>query len=150
MPVRPRHDIEHALDVLDRHVLVKEVAHRVHEDRLRLPPPKGQLQHVRLEGEREPVPIIRLPHRLQPLGHPLGVAVLAPGTDLVTPRHRVPGRLRPLDFRSVSHGQPSCGSSPLLRLRSNNDFLPREAGRPVDSQIAKALLDLGLLVLVER
>jgi hypothetical protein len=34
------HHVEHALDVFERDVLVKQVAHRVDEDGLRLSPPQ--------------------------------------------------------------------------------------------------------------
>jgi hypothetical protein len=36
VPARPGHDVEHAADVLVRHIGVEQVAHRVDEDPLRL------------------------------------------------------------------------------------------------------------------
>ena len=70
---------------VERHVLVEQVAHRVDEDRLRLLPLERQVEHLRLERELEAVRVVRLPHRLQALGHPLGVAVLAAGLILLHP-----------------------------------------------------------------
>ena len=107
VPVRAPHHVEHALDVRERHILVEQVAHRVHEDRLRLLPLERQLQHLRLQRELEAVPVVRLPHRLQPLRHALGVAVLAARADLVAARDRVPRRLGPLDAGAVRHQRTS-------------------------------------------
>ncbi len=82
VPVRAVHDVEDALDVLERHVLVEEVAHRVDEDCLRLLPSQRELEHVRLQRQLEAVAVVRLTHRLQSLRHALGVAVLAAGANL--------------------------------------------------------------------
>jgi hypothetical protein len=57
--MRATHHVEHALDVRIRDADVKEVAHRVHEDRLRLLPRERELEHLRLEREREAVPTFR-------------------------------------------------------------------------------------------
>ena len=69
-------------------------------------PSQRQLEHLRLQREVEPVPVVRLPHRLQALRHPLGVAVLAARADLRAARHRVPRRLGPLDRGPLRH-QPT-------------------------------------------
>lgn len=103
VPVRAAHDVEDALDVLDRHIFVEEIAHRVDEDRLRLFPLQRKVEHLRLKRERKAVPIVRLPHRLQPLRHALRIAVLAPRADFRATRDRVPSGLRPFDARSLGH-----------------------------------------------
>ncbi len=43
----------------------------------------------------ETIAIIRLAHSLEPLRHPLGVAIEATGTNLSATRNRIPRRLRP-------------------------------------------------------
>ncbi|HLH78257.1 MAG TPA: three-Cys-motif partner protein TcmP [Candidatus Binataceae bacterium] len=48
MPMRPMHHFEDAKDVIYRHVPVKEVAHRIDEDGLRLSPSQRCVQHLRL------------------------------------------------------------------------------------------------------
>jgi len=48
MPVRFRHDIEGSADVLVRHRLVKQIAHRVDEDLPRLPPAKRKIKLIRM------------------------------------------------------------------------------------------------------
>jgi hypothetical protein len=57
------HYLEGAPDKLQRYVLVKQVAHRVHENALRLLPSQRDFQHVRMQRQRESVAVIRLPHR---------------------------------------------------------------------------------------
>src|SRR5262249_23750787 len=108
------------LDKLKRHLFVKEIAHRVDEDRLRLPPMQGQLQHLWLEGQLEAVLVVCLPHRLEPLCHPFCVTVLAPWTDLGAASNRVPGGLCPLDARSERHQNSFL--SKWLAMRSAMSF----------------------------
>ena len=98
-------------ELRQRHVVVEQIAHRVHEDRLRRAPPKRELQYLRLQGEVEPVLVVRLPRRLQPLRPPLGAAVLAARADLRAARHRIPRRLGPLDRGPLRH---QAGTPPNL------------------------------------
>ena len=49
VPLRRRHDVEDALDELERHDLVEEVAHRVDEDHPRASPPQRLLETARRE-----------------------------------------------------------------------------------------------------
>ena len=67
MPMGMPHDVENLLYVLERHIFVEQVAHRVHENSLRLFPPQRQLEHVRLQRQPEPVAIVPLAHRLRRL-----------------------------------------------------------------------------------
>ena len=103
VPVRPGHDIEHALDVGERHAVVEQIAHRVDEHGLRLLPPEWQLQHVRLQCRQETAGVVGLAHGLQSRGHALGVAVLAARTDLGAARHGVPRGFGPFDGRLGRH-----------------------------------------------
>ena len=79
------HDRECLLDELDRHIAVEQVAHRVDEDDLGLFPTQRRFQGVLMQGEREAVSIVGLPHGLESPRHAFGVAVLAPGLILVQP-----------------------------------------------------------------
>ncbi len=66
--------------------------------------------------------LVRMPRDPPPtLGERLGVAVRATRRDLVATRHRVPGRLRPLDCAVVGQGGYSLGfvgPSPATAIRS--------------------------------
>ena len=97
MPMRLRHDRKNLADVFDGNVLVKEIAHRVDEDSLRLLPSQRKLEHVWLKGHLKAVNVVGLAHGLQPLGHPLGVTVLTARADFGTAGYGVPGRFGPFD-----------------------------------------------------
>src|SRR5256885_14351004 len=103
MPTRAAHDLEDLLYVSERNVLMKQVAHGVHEDRLRLLPPKWKLKHVWLQREFEAIPIVRLAHRLETFGHAFGIAMLAARANLGATGDRVPGRFCPLDAGALCH-----------------------------------------------
>jgi hypothetical protein len=76
---------------------VRSFAHGVDEDPLRRLPVQGQLQHVRLDRQLEPVAVVRLAHRLEAVRHFLCVAVLATGADLRAAGYRVPRRVGPFE-----------------------------------------------------
>ena len=97
------HYIENPLNVFDRNVLVKQVAHRIYEDRLRFFPSKGQSQHMRLERKFETISIILLTHCLQPFRHSLRIAVLTAGADLGTASDGVPRGIGPLYCGFIGH-----------------------------------------------
>lgn len=91
------HHLAHLLYEPGGYIVVKHVAHRVNEDAPRCLPGGRTFQHIFMEGQLESIRIARLAHRLKSLGHPLGIAEVAARTVLGTARHRVPGKLRPLD-----------------------------------------------------
>ena len=78
---------------------MKKVGHRVYENQPGLDPPKGILESCIMHGDFEPTAIFGGTHGTQPMGHPLGVAVLAAITGLRATRYRVPARLRHLRAR---------------------------------------------------
>ncbi len=82
---------------------MEQVTHRVHEDLPWLFPQTRQINQVFLQGDPETIPIPTLPHRLQPLGHPLGVAVLTAGTYLGAAGDGVPGGLGPFNTCDLCH-----------------------------------------------
>ena len=65
VPMRLLHHGEDTLNEIDWHILMKEIAHGIDEDRLRLLPAQWQLEHVRLKREREDIVDVAL--RRQPL-----------------------------------------------------------------------------------
>ena len=58
------HDLEYLFYKRYRHILMEKVAHGVDEDHLVLFPAHGRTQHVRLEGDLEPMGIIGVTHGL--------------------------------------------------------------------------------------
>jgi hypothetical protein len=112
------HHVEHALDEVQRDVLVKEVAHGVDEDHPRQPPAQWVTDGIVVEKDRvvpsaltvDDLQIVRRPpgvvavvalrlrDRRQPLCHSLGIAVLAPGRHLVAARGGVPCLVGPFDL----------------------------------------------------
>jgi hypothetical protein len=67
------HDSEYLADERLRHICVKQVTHRVHEDSAGRPPTSGQIQGLRPKREFETIRV-----RLwKALGHAPGVAVVA-------------------------------------------------------------------------
>lgn len=138
MPVRPLHDAEHLLDVAGGHILVEEIAHGVHEDRPGLPPTKRQIKHLGLQGQLEPVCVVRLAHGLKALSHGFRIAMQAARADLGATCDRIPGSLSPLDRRMIRHGYPffriwpailTAKSAPLgfpTAKKSRNNGWPRE------------------------
>jgi hypothetical protein len=56
-----------------------------------------------MDSYLESISVVGLAHSLQPLGHPLGITVLAPITQLGASRYRVPRRLSPFNCGSDRH-----------------------------------------------
>ena len=77
---------------------------------------------VRLKAGR----VAGLAHRLQPVGHPLGIAVLAAGADLGAAGDRVPGHVGPLNGCLVATVPPSTNSTERT-FSSGNVSLVRRA-----------------------
>ena len=124
-------------DELVRDVLVEQVAHRVHEDHPRPAPAQRLLEPLGPQPQVEALLVGVARHAAPALGERLGVAVRAAGRDLRAARHRVPGRLGPLDRAPVSHiatvlrhvlGTPSSPSSP----RHRGGLVSRGAGADDD------------------
>ena len=86
VPVRRPHHLDDGFDVIVRHVLMEEVAHRVDEDHLRCRPAErlGELLGHEAQVESLLVRVVR--DAPESLGERLGVAMLQPGLILVQPR----------------------------------------------------------------
>src|SRR5947209_3784220 len=74
---RIRHHVEHALDEVEWHVFMEQIAHRVHEDQTPGPPPLRDAQRIVVDREAEPGPacpriavylVLRLAHVLETAG----------------------------------------------------------------------------------
>jgi hypothetical protein len=65
VPVSPLHCLEDLNDKVVGDGLVEEITHAVDEDPFWLPPSKGQIKLVFVEGYLEATPIARIPHRLK-------------------------------------------------------------------------------------
>src|SRR5262245_35941696 len=103
MPTRRLHCVEHARNEFLRYVVMEEVAHGIDEDHARLAPVQRLLQA--LGPHRQVKAVLKGMAMCAPetFGKSLCVAVVAAGTDLRAPRHRVPRRIGPLDCRSIGH-----------------------------------------------
>jgi hypothetical protein len=60
VPVGEPHDAPEGGDEVVGDALVEQVAHRVHEDALRLLPQQRLFEHLRLKGQPKAVPVVRL------------------------------------------------------------------------------------------
>lgn len=103
MPVRRQHHAADLLDVVVRHLVVEEVAHRIHENLLGRRPPDGVAQffghQAQIETELEGMSF----HATESLGQGLGVAMLTPWADFSAAPDWVPSGICPLDFRVEAH-----------------------------------------------
>src|SRR5215212_4849569 len=101
VPRTLRHYPEDLLQKVEWHLLVEQVAHRVHEHPARLAPPPRLFQAFRVEGKIEAVGEVLA----EALGDGFGVAVLAAGAHFVAADCRIPGLVCPL-YRGASarHG----------------------------------------------
>src|SRR5690606_8252522 len=103
VPACLAHHLADARNVGDRHALVKEIAHRVHENLPRRAPPQWLIELLWYQAQVEPLLERVAGNAAKPLGECLGITVLAAGADLRTPADRVPGGVRPLDPGAVAH-----------------------------------------------
>lgn len=69
------HRSEDAADEAEGDLLMEEVTHRVHEDKSWAAPFERSLDQMRMERNVESVSVVRIPHGLEPVCHPLGIAV---------------------------------------------------------------------------
>ena len=99
----PVHDPEDRLDEFVGNGFVEQVAHGVHENKPGRPPREGLFQNRLVDGDLEAISVFFKAHGLEPSCHSLGVTMLAPGTDLATTRHRVPGDVGPFYARISRH-----------------------------------------------
>ena len=95
--VREIHDAENVVNVFRWNPVVKEIAHRVDEDPLRLLPAKRLLQFFGDEAEVEALLKWMSLYSAEAFRKSFGVAVLATGADLRAAANRIPGRVGPLD-----------------------------------------------------
>src|ERR1019366_7990531 len=107
MPVCPPHNFEDLLNITNGNIRVKEVTHAIDKHAAGNVPAKRVFKHVRLQCEVESIPVIFLPHRMQPVGKTFGITVLAARTDLGAAGYRIPGRVGPFDMGTVRH-QNTC------------------------------------------
>lgn len=103
VPVGLLHCIEDLIDEYERHLLVKQVAHRVDENHPRAEPlerllqPLGPQRQIEPSGERMPW------HAAEAFREARSIAVVATARDLRAPGYRIPRRVRPLYRALVRH-----------------------------------------------
>lgn len=97
MPGRGFHRIEHAPNEFAWNLLVKQIAHRIHENHARGTPAERLLQTLGSKCEVK-AGFERMSGRpAKTLGKTFSVAMIATGTDLGAPGDRVPSCVGPLD-----------------------------------------------------
>jgi hypothetical protein len=115
------HDFEHSTNKVERDARVKQIAHRVHEYKSRLPPLIGKLEAIRVKSNSEARTacpgvtvqlVLGVPHSLQALGERQGIAVVTAGRDTIAARRWVPGCFRPLNRTPIRHALTIAGISP--------------------------------------
>jgi hypothetical protein len=97
VPIGPLHGVKDARDKFVRDFLVKEIAHGIHEDHSRLPPPERLLQPLGPQGQIKSGLKGMARRATKALRKSLGVTVVAPGADLGAAGYRIPRRIGPLD-----------------------------------------------------
>lgn len=97
MPVSLVHRIKHPLNEVCRHLLVKQIAHRVDKHSLGFLPGHRNDQRLGMKRDIKTMGIVLLTHCLEPMGKSFSVAMLATSTDLGASRNGVPSGLRPFD-----------------------------------------------------
>jgi len=103
VPVGSVHDVKDFVNVIRRHLLMEQIAHRVDEDNLRLFPFERRFEGLSLNGELETVLVVGLAHGFEARCHALGIAVLASRADLCAAGDGIPGGLGPFDGGFSGH-----------------------------------------------
>jgi hypothetical protein len=96
--ISPFDRVEYGLDVIIGHVLVKKVAHGIHEDHAGRRPSQRSFEKIRLQCGAKLVPIAMLAHRVKSASHAFRIAEFAPGADLRAARNRIPSGVSPLNL----------------------------------------------------
>src|SRR6185503_15588317 len=105
VPVSKNHHLRDLYEVVIRHITMKHVGHRIHENHLGFPPTKRFEQLVWNDSEIEPVLVRMSLHPPKALSKGLRIAVLASGADFRTATDRVPCGISPFDIGVFAHGQ---------------------------------------------
>ena len=82
---------------------MEQIGHGIDEYYTRLLPANRLAQGFWVDRNRKSAFVFFGPHRLQPLRHPFGIAMLAAMADLRATGHRIPRSLSPFDFGACGH-----------------------------------------------
>jgi hypothetical protein len=115
VPVRTLHCAEHAIDEPAVDVLVEQVAHRVDKNHPGLLPLQGLFEPGRPKLQVKALLVGMAWHAAPALGEPLGIAIVAAGTDPGASSNRIPRRIGPFDRGALRHI-----SAPLYLLLNLN------------------------------
>jgi len=96
---------------------MEQIAHAVDEYASWLPPVQRVFQHVGLQRDLETISVIGLPHGLEAMCQPFGIAELAAGANLGAAGNRVPCCVSPFD---VGNCWPFASETLLLAMFSKN------------------------------
>src|SRR5262249_11892671 len=99
-----------------RHPLVEEVAHRVDENTLGLPPLQRKPEPAWPQPKVEAVLVRMTWHAAKTLCKRECVTMLAPGAHLRATSHGIPRRVGPFDLRVVAHAWGSSDSRNVTRV----------------------------------
>jgi hypothetical protein len=103
VPRRLLHRVKHRVDERRRHLFVKEVAHRIHENAPRLLPPQRLLQALRSKCQIEAIFEWMTFDATEPFGKPFSVTEITAGSDFGTAGHGVPSGICPFYLCRISH-----------------------------------------------
>lgn len=103
MPVGLQHHGSDRCNIGVRNALVKQIAHGIHEDHARRSPAQGFIQLLGDEPKVEPLLERMTGDAAKAFCERFGVTVGTSGANLRAASNGIPGRIRPLDLRVVTH-----------------------------------------------
>ena len=103
MPICLLHDTEDLVYELPWDLLVKKIAHGIHEDPARSTPPQRLAQTAITELKVKPSFVRMTDNTPESFGKALSIAIVATARDLGATRNRVPSRVSPFDCRVLGH-----------------------------------------------
>src|SRR5436190_14486590 len=117
MPVRLLHHVENTVHVLEWHLLVKKVAHRIDKYHSWFAPMERLLKSLWAKLQIEPVLEGMPRHPPEPFRESFCITVIAARADFRAASYRIPSRISPFNCCGACHVQPRTKEEHSTRLR---------------------------------
>lgn len=98
------HDLEHLFDEAQWYLIVKQVAHRIHENYARFSPSTWDVQRFMVATHGKTIGIFGNPHCLQSSSHHFSIAILAASRNFVAASGGIPSEFSPF-YGACGHGK---------------------------------------------